>query len=66
MRFRHTRSRLLKKGICHAERSEASAVPQLKTNKKQILRSAPDDMLGGFFSSLLRMPKSHKKPHKLS
>jgi len=53
MRFRHTRSRLLKKGICHADRSEASAVPQLKTNKKQILRSAEDDMLGGFFSSLL-------------
>src|SRR6516164_3845898 len=25
----------------------------LKTNKKQILRSAQDDMLGGFFSSLL-------------
>ena len=24
----------------------------LKTNKKQILRSAQDDMLGGFFSSL--------------
>jgi len=25
----------------------------LKTNKKQILRSAQDDMLGGLFSSLL-------------
>jgi len=25
----------------------------LKTNKKQILRSAQDDMLGGFFSILL-------------
>ena len=25
----------------------------LKTNKKQILRSAQDDRLGGFFSSLL-------------
>ena len=25
----------------------------LKTNKKQILRSPQDDMLGGFFSSLL-------------
>jgi len=43
-------SRLLKKGICHAERHCCSS---LKTNKKQILRSAQDDMLGVFFSSLL-------------
>ena len=30
----------------------------IETNKKQILRSAQDDMLGGFFSSLLGFPHS--------
>jgi len=47
-------SRLLKKGIRHAERSEARRLTgcfSLKTNKKQILRFAQDDMSGDFPSA---------------
>jgi hypothetical protein len=43
----------MKRGICHAERSEASAVSPSKQNKQQIPHCARDAHRQGFFSSLL-------------
>jgi hypothetical protein len=43
----------MKKGMCHVERSEASAVSHQKKTKSRSFAGAQDDTGGGFFISLL-------------
>jgi len=58
--FRNTLSRLLKKGIRHAERSDASAVSSEKQTK-QILRFAQDDIVQGIFQQPSSTPAGRER-----